>query len=398
MAEHRAEPSAERPDRSAARAATAHARISAWLDGRAARGEAARGLVLTGPAAVAWATGGIAAPVDRTAAVDLAWVVATAGGFSLITTEVEADRIRAEYGPDRHGFADLVAVPWFDPDAFVTAAQALAGVPAAELAADGHPAFGRDVTDDLIELRLALSPPEQDDLRDLAADAALALETALGHWRPGERDLDIQARCAALLEGSGADTPVLIVGGDERLARYRHPMAAGVPVRRLVMAVVVARRDGLHAAATRFASAGPIDPAYAELRGRVLDIERQVLAASAPTPGPPPATYGTVLAALDRAYEQAGAPRGWTGHYQGGPIGYGQREFEIAPGQPGTRWPDQPIAAGHALAWNPSLPGGAKVEDTYLVTADAMERVTSTSDWPLQAGDDLGRPGVLELG
>lgn len=388
MAEHRAEPSAERPDRSAARAAAAHARISAWLDGGAARG-----LVLTGPAAVAWATGGIAPPVDRTAAVDLAWVVATPSGFSLITTEVEADRIRAEYGPDRHGFADLVAVPWFDPDAFVTAAQALTGVPAEELAADGHPAFGRDVTDDLVELRLALSPPEQDDLRDLAADAALALETALTHWRPGERDLDIQARCAALLEGSRADTPVLIVGGDERVARYRHPMAAGAPVRRLVMAVVVARRDGLHAAATRFAATGPLDPAYTELRGRVLDIERQVLAASAP-----PASYGAALEALDQAYEQAGAPRGWTGHYQGGPIGYGQREFEIAPGQPGTRWPDQPIAAGHALAWNPSLPGGAKVEDTYLVTADAMERVTSTPDWPLQAGDDLGRPGVLELG
>jgi Xaa-Pro dipeptidase len=393
MAEHRAEPSAERPDRSAARAAAAHARISAWLDGQAARGEAARGLVLTGPAAVAWATGGIAAPVDRTAAVDLAWVVATPGGFSLITTEVEADRVRAEYGPDRHGFAGLVAVPWFDPDAFVTAAQALAGVPAAELAADGHPAFGRDVTDDLIELRLALSPVEQDDLRDLAADAARALETALAHWRPGERDLDIQARCAALLEGSRADTPVLIVGGDERVARYRHPMAAGVPVRRLVMAVVVARRDGLHAAATRFAAAGPLDPAYAALRGRVLDIERQVLAASRP-----PASYGAALGELDRAYEQAGAPRGWAGHYQGGPIGYGQREFEIAPGQPGTRWPDQPIAAGHALAWNPSLPGGAKAEDTYLVTTDAPQRLTSTPDWPLQAGDDLGRPGVLKLG
>jgi len=387
MAEHRAELSAERPDRSAARAAAAHARISGWLDG-----ERARGLVLTGPAAVAWATGGIAPPVDRTAAVDLAWVVATPDGLSLITTEVEADRVRAEYGPAEHGFAGLIAVPWYDPDAFVAAAREVAGVPAEELAADGHPAFGRDVTDDLIALRLALSPAEQDDLRDLAADAAGALETALAHWRPGERDLDVQARCAALLEGSRADTPVLIVGGDERVAAYRHPMAAGVPVRRLVMAVVVARRGGLHAAATRFASAGPLDPAYARLRGRVLDIERQVLAASRPA-----ASYGAALAALDRAYELAGAPRGWAGHYQGGPIGYGQREFEIAPGQ-GSRWADELMQAGHALAWNPSLPGGAKVEDTYLLTADAMARVTSTTHWPLQAGDDLGRPGVLEIG
>jgi Xaa-Pro dipeptidase len=362
--------------------------MSAWLDG-----EEVRGLVLTGPAAVAWATGGIAPPVDRTAAVDLCWVVSTPGGLSLITTEVEADRVRAEYQPDQHGFAGLIAVPWYDPDAFAAAAQEVAGVPAAELAADGHPAFGRDVTDDLIALRLALSPAEQDDLRDLAADAAGALETALAHWRPGERDLDIQARCAALLEGCGADTPVLIVGGDHRVAAFRHPMAAGAAVRHLVMAVVVARRGGLHAAATRFASAGPLDPDYAALRGRVLDIERAVLAASAP-----PASYGDALTALDQAYARAGAAGGWAGHYQGGPIGYGQREFEIAPGQPGTRWPGQAITAGHALAWNPSLPGGAKVEDTYLVTADGLERLTSTPDWPAQAGDDLGRPGVLELG
>ena len=46
-------------------------------------------------------------------------------------------------------------------------------------------------------------------------------------WRPGERDLDIQARCAAYLEAAGADAPVLIVGGDDRLERFRHPMAAG---------------------------------------------------------------------------------------------------------------------------------------------------------------------------
>ena len=344
MAEHRAEPSAERPDRSAARAAAAHARISAWLDGGAARG-----LVLTGPPAVAWATGGIAAPVDRTAAVDLAWVVATPGGFSLITTEVEADRVRAEYGPDAHGFADLVAVPWFDPDAFVTAAQDLAGVPAAELAADGHPAFGRDVTDDLIELRLALSPAEQDDLRDLAADAALALETALAHWRPGERDLDIQARCAALLEGSRADTPVLIVGGDERVARYRHPMAAGVPVRRLVMAVVVARRDGLHAAATRFAAAGPLDPAYAALRGRVLDIERQVLAASRLRAWRRPAmalcwpswtgpTSRPGRRAAGRATTRAGRSATGSASSRSRPASRA-RGGRTSPSRPGTRWP-----------------------------------------------------------
>ncbi len=120
-------------------------------------------------------------------------------------------------------------MPWYDPDAFVRAAQDIAGADAGRLAADGHPAFGVDATEELIELRLALSPAEQEDLRELGADAAAALQESLAAWRPGERDLDIQGRVAEVLESRGADAPVLIVGGDDRVRRFRHPMAVGRP-------------------------------------------------------------------------------------------------------------------------------------------------------------------------
>ncbi|HEY1621376.1 MAG TPA: hypothetical protein VGG25_27380 [Streptosporangiaceae bacterium] len=155
-------------DRSVVRAEAARRALAAWLASRPAD-SGPRGVVLTGPGAVAWATGGIAAPVDRTAATELTWVVMTPDGASLITTQVEADRIAAEYDPAAHDCTELVAVPWYEPAAFVTVAQELAGAPAAALAADGHPAFGQDAGEDLIALRLALSPAEQDDLRDLAA-------------------------------------------------------------------------------------------------------------------------------------------------------------------------------------------------------------------------------------
>jgi Xaa-Pro aminopeptidase len=354
-----------------------------------------RGLVLTSPAAVAWACGGVAPPVDRTAGVDLVWAVFTAGGASLVTTNVEAERIAAEYEPKAHGFSELAQVPWYSPEDFVTAAADLAGTEPASLASDGHPAFGFDAADELIALRLALSTAEIDDLADLGADAARALQDALAAWRPGERDLDIQARCAAGLESAGADAPVLIVGGDGRLARFRHPMAAGVPVRDLVMAVAVARRGGLHVALTRFAAAGPLNAHDKELRRRVLAVEDAVLRACVPG-----ATYGKALQALDGAYAAQDARNGWTGHYQGGPIGYAQREFEIAPGQTGSRWYREPIAAGHAIAWNPSLPGGAKSEDTYLATADGqLSRITGAPGWPEEAHDDRrpARPAVLEV-
>jgi Xaa-Pro dipeptidase len=390
--EQRGRAAGERRPRSVARAGAARQRITAWLEA----GPARPGLVLTGPAAVNWATGGGAPPLDRTAAVDLVWAVFTPAGSWLITTNVEAGRVRAEYDPAAHGFAGLAEVPWFEPDRFAAAAAELAGVPPGDLAGDGHPAFGADAGEDLIALRLALSPAEIEDLAELGADAAHALQAALTQWRPGERDLDVQARCAAGLEAAGADAPVLIVGGDDRLAAYRHPMAAGVPVNRLVMAVAVARRAGLHVALTRFASAGPLTSEYTALRGRVLAIEDSVLAAS--TPG---ASYGEVLAALAGAYRTQGAINAWQGHYQGGPIGFAQREFEIAPGQTGSRWYREPVAAGHAIGWNPSLPGGAKAEDTYLIGPDGqLSRLTSSPGWPEEAGDDRRdpRPAVLEVG
>jgi Xaa-Pro aminopeptidase len=360
-----------------ARADAARERLEGWL---AARGDVP-GVVLTSPGSVAWATGAVAPPVDRTAQSDLVWVVVTPAGAALVTTEVEADRVSEEYQPRRHGFADLAAVPWHDQEAFVRAAQDIAGAGAGRLAADGHPAFGLDVTEDLVTLRLTLSPAEQEDLRELGADAAAALQESLASWRPGERDLDIQGRVAGLLESRGADAPVLIVGGDDRVRRFRHPMAVGAPVRQLAMAVVVARRAGLHAAATRFASAGPPPAEFAALRARVLRIERDTLAACVP-----PNRYGDVLTVLDQAYAREGAPGGWAGHYQGGPIGYAQREFEIAPSQRDSRWYATPVAAGQAVAWNPSLPGGAKAEDTYLVSPTGLERLTTVQPGTGPAG------------
>ena len=82
--------------------------------------------MLTRPASVAWATGGVAPPVDRSADVDLVWAVITPAGAGLITTEVESDRIAEEYQPARHGFTELASVPWYRPEEFVRAAEDLA--------------------------------------------------------------------------------------------------------------------------------------------------------------------------------------------------------------------------------------------------------------------------------
>lgn len=357
------------------------------------RSEAAA-VVLTSPASVAWATGGANPPIDRAAATDVVWVVASAGALAtggpvhVLTTEVEAPRLQSE-GP----FAELgwpvTPVHWWEPDALVRAAERLVGQPASMIASDGNAAFGVDASHDLVAARMALTAPDVASMRALARDAAAAVEQALKQWRPGETDRMIAGRIAENAETVGACAPVLLVGGDDRLRRFRHPVATGHAVEDIVMAVLVANRGGLHVALTRYAARPTAAAALATELDAVRSIHAQVLKRCVPG-----ITAGVVLDELDSAYATRGYAQAWRQHYQGGPIGYAQREFEITPGQRSSEWWDHPLAAKTALAWNPSLPGGAKDEDTYLLD-NGLELLTQTGSWPMVECDGFTRPSVL---
>ena len=350
------------------------------------------GVVLTTPGSVAWATGGINTAIDRSASVDVVWLAVGSDRAVIITTDVEAPRLAAENDLTGLGL-DLVAVPWWDAPGFVTAAAAALGTTPKDLGSDGHPDFGCNVSYELTTSRLTLDLGEQEGMRALGQDATAAVQDALRSWTPGEPDREVAARIAAGVERVGALAPVLLVGGDDRFRRFRHPVAVGRPLSEVVMAVLVASRAGLHVALTRYAAAREPEGEFANSLTAVRRIHRRTLAASQPG-----ATTGDVLTELAAAYADEGHPDGWRQHYQGGPIGYAQREFEIAPGQLDSPWWSTRLSNGGAVAWNPSLPGGAKDEDSYLVHDGAPEPITVTADWPT-ADDELpARPAVLVVG
>jgi Xaa-Pro aminopeptidase len=308
---------------------------------------------------------------------------------NVITTEVEAPRLRAE-GP----FAELgwpvSAVPWYDVDAFVRRAEHELDAPAATLAGDGHPAFGTDASRELGIARMVLTSPDVEAMRALGHDAAAVVEDALAKWRPGEADRAIAARIVAGAEGVGALAPVVLVGGDQRLRQFRHPVATGAPIDDIAMAVLVASRGGLHVALTRYAGRRAAASALASGLDAVRDIHVRVLRACAPG-----VKVGAVLDELAAAYADHGQAGAWEQHYQGGPIGYAQREFEIAPPQRDDPWWEHVLEPNTAVAWNPSLPGGAKDEDTYLLGDGEPELLTTTGNWPTVEHDGLTRPSVL---
>jgi antitoxin VapB len=360
--------------------------VREWLD---RSGLAA--VALTRPGPVAWLSGGLTNPIDRGDPISPLWFVVTPSCAVAVTTVVELPRLEAEARLDELGFP-LEDVPWFDGDAFVRAVEETAGAGRAELASDGHRAFGVDADDDLTALRLRLLPVERERLEELGRDTADALEHAVSTWQPGERDLDVQSRLVEQLERVHALPVCLIVGGDDRVERFRHPLAAGQPVQRLLMAVVVAMRGGLHVAATRFACAAELPASARAAFESAREVEATMLAVSHPG-----ATYGEVLRAGEAAYAETGHAGAWQEHYQGGPIGYRQREFELACVQRDSHWFSQPVEAGHAVAWNPSVAGGGKSEDTFLVEDDGLRCVTQTDTWPLVQVRGRPRSAILNI-
>jgi Xaa-Pro dipeptidase len=356
--------------------------VRSWLEERGLAG-----VVLAGADAIAWVTDGLTTPIERGAAIQPLRVVITGETVAAVTTNVERPRLVAESGLGELGIP-LAEAPWYEPDGLERVALELSERSVDELASDQLPGFACDCADDFVALRLSLSSTERARLEALALDAAAALEGALASWHPGETDLDLLARADEALERTAAFAACLIVGGDDRVKRFRHPLANGSKVHSLAMAVVVAERHGLHAALTRFVCAGGLPDETRTARDASLAVEEAMLAASASS-----STYGDVLLACDRAYAETGYPGAWREHYQGGPIGYRQREFEIVPTDTASRWFGTEVGTNHALAWNPSIAGGGKAEDTYLREASGLRRLTDTGNWPLEHG----RPAVLDI-
>lgn len=349
----------------------------------------ARPLLLTSPGSVNWRSGGMSDPIDVTAGSDPLWILDCAQGSALITSEIEAPRFESDFHVRALGW-DVLRAPWYDADAPLALACSYADVAPSELLSDND-AFGDNIRDHLVAARMVLSDAEQEELRELGLLVGNALGAGIDAWTPGaSTDFDTAAVISSALEAEGAKAVCLIVGGDERLRTLRHPLAVGDVLSDAIMAVVVAKRAGLHVAATRLCVRHANDEIVTLMK--TLDaVNDAVLEASLPG-----GTWGETIRALASGYSAVGQPNAWREHFQGGPIGFEQREFELAPTQYASPYWDLARAANTAVAWNPSLRGGAKIEETYLVNA-GLEWLTPTPSWPVLEGPHGSRRSALKV-
>ena len=350
---------------------------------------ASRPLLLTSPGSVNWRSGGLSDPIDVTASSDPVWTLDCDQGSALITNSIEAPRLESDFRVRELGW-EILTTPWYDADGPLKVACSFSGVGPEQLLSDVD-SIGENVRDEVIRARLTLSPMEIEELRELGGVVGAALGAGMDSWRPGvSRDFEIAGVISEYLEAHGAKAVCLIVGGDERLRSFRHPLAIGDVVSEALMAVVVAKRAGLHVAATRTGVTSPADQ-IVSLMKELATVNDAVLSASGDG-----GTWGQTLEALAQGYSQIGRPNAWREHWQGGPIGFEQREFELSPTQSDATFWTVPRKKHTAVAWNPSIAGGAKFEDTYLIE-EGLELISATPGWPLESGPDGSTRSALRV-
>jgi antitoxin VapB len=330
---------------------------------------------------VAWLSGGavelrVLTPCETGVA---ALLVTAAGKSYYFTTENEAPRLHDE----EFGALDFepVLFPWWADDTNAAAAK-LAGGP---LGSDTPGAGLTPVS--LAPLRLALSETEIARYRWLGAETAAATVEALNKVEPGMSEYDLEAITAAALLRRGILPSVYLFAVDDRILKYKHAVARGARLKQYAMLNLCSRKWGLAISITRFVHFGPLPAELGERFSAAAQVNAALLNASRVG-----ATSAQLFAVAQAAYAAQGFPGEERFHHQGGPTGYGEREWVATPA--GT----EVVVNNQAFAWNPSIRGG-KVEDTVLLRDGVIENLTPTPELPVieakVKGSEYVAAGVL---
>ena len=350
------------------------------------------GVLLATQPNVSWILAGRDHWVSRTLERSFAWVHVSAERFQVLALDNERARLLEELGVEGLG-AELVTAPWWS-----SLDELAASVSGERLVNDGY-GPGERRPDVAQRLRLVLTEAERARIIELGDDTCAAVEEALleldASTMAALSERNVAARVATGFEARGVVAAGIMVGGAARRQRFRHPVVTDAPIGRDLLVVVVGVRGGLHVALSRTVSAGRAVSELAERHELACAVEAAMIATSRPG-----RTWTDALEAGMRRYADGGLPDEWRAHTQGGPIGYGPREYVAYPREGATAVVQPDVLQHQAYAWNPTVLG-AKSEDTFLVDADGWTAVSNSDRWPALHIETphgaVARPAILEL-
>jgi Xaa-Pro dipeptidase len=331
----------------------------------------------------AWLTAGLEPVVMLNSDRAEAGLLVTPNKNYVICNSIEYPRLLEEDRLEDQGY-NFHVTPWYDgTPSFKDLVQDL------RWASDWPLPDGLDLSTEISRLRFQLTQQEISRYRWLGYHTGQAIEGAAQAVCPGMSEVQIAGMIASSALDHGITPVLLLVGVDERIFHFRHPIPTQQQLERYAMLVICGRRWGLVASASRFVHFGPLPADLEHKQEACAYVDATFNSAT---------MVGRRVSEIFRegieAYANMGFPGEWQKHNQGGAAGYMSRDYD------GTLTCNEIVLAEQGFAWNPSITG-IKSEDTMIVHKDEGEFITVTGDWPsltIELDDrKWERPAILTM-
>lgn len=333
-------------------------RVREWL-----KDKGYDGVILNRRDNFTWVSGGAKNAVCTNIETGIGYFVISQEDVKLLADSSDAPRMEKEQNPLE---AETILVPWY-----TSMESYLQNLTKEKVyVSDTGIAGTKNVQSQLVELRMHLNEEEVRRYREIGQACARIVEGVCKDACPGQTEEEVacELKCRCLKEGISPDC--VLVGSDERILNYRHPVPTDKKIENSLMVVLGGEKYGLNISMTRIVYFGLVPE---EIKKRYESTA--YIFACMQCMMKEGMSYQEYFLKVQKLYQEAGYDGEWKLHHQGGPTGYGCREFVVTPDTQGQ------IFNGEAFAWNPTIKG-TKCEETTYLTKNGVETFTRTKEWP----------------
>ena len=248
--------------------------------------------------------------------------------------------------------------------------------------------FGTEnIAHEIQKMRYVLTEAERARMMEIGPECAKILEDCVREVKKGQTELEIAGFVNAAFTAKGYTIPVCLVGSDERLLKYRHPLPKDKKIENIIMVAICPQKYGLTISISRIKSFVKLSKEIKDKYDALLKIDATYIVN----------TKAGVLSRdiLQKAYEvykETGYEKDFHLHHQGGALGYLTRDYC-------TNFRTEEVVQNHqGYSWNPTI-SGVKIEDTYVIEGEAQNIVSYSGNWVYREvtvdGKTILRPDIL---
>lgn len=328
----------------------------------------------------AWVTSGGDNHVLKNSEVGVGHIAITRDRHYLLAHSMDAARLYEEQVPGQE--YELVCLNWFQGDPRSAAVELVDGKWAADTDFNGQVV---NVNQALSYLHYPLTELEMERCRWLGEQVGKILCRVALEIQPGQKEDEVANYLCSECLKRGIELDVLIVGSDERIFHYRHPLPTSKKIERYVLIHPAARRWGLHANVSRSVYFGT--PSNEVMRAYRAAAELEACLLERLKPG---LAFSEIFNWQKEKYAELGFPEEWKNHFQGGPTGY-----VVVDALRHTT--SSKVQVNQAFDWFITVTGG-KVEELALLSEHGVEIPSFQSPWPsYQTNQICNGVGVPDL-